>query len=43
MEVPDGDLFAWVVGRSHRSPPTTQRRFFDVAIVEFHATRHEQD
>jgi antitoxin CptB len=41
MEAPDGDLFAWVTGRapvaaSHATP-------LFAAIVEFHATRHEQD
>ena len=41
MEVPDGDLFAWVVGRAPVAANYATPLFS--AIVEFHATRHEQD
>jgi antitoxin CptB len=41
MEVPDGDLFAWVTGRAPVAANYATPLF--TTLVEFHAARHEQD
>ena len=41
MELPDDHLLAWLTGRAPVAADHATQLF--AAIVEFHATRHEQD